>query len=171
MIGSTTNIPLLSSLTSGDEVIIKTSIPDFFVQIACGDEDEPNDDFYYVYAKHEKTGWEWELFGRAEQLLPELEPDAEDTRLHEETIRILRVALNQSETENVDATLANENEPRYGGDACMQAIESAGWGKGFAAGNVLKYTWRYEQKGGIEDLRKAQWYLQRLIEIEERNEP
>jgi len=53
----------------------------------------------------------------------------------------------------------------------MRAIEDAGWGRGFAAGNVMKYVWRYERKGGINDLKKAQWYLQRLIEMEERNEP
>ena len=62
------------------------------------------------------------------------------------------------------------SETRYDGDACMRAIEDAGWGKGFAAGNVMKYVWRYEHKGGIDDLKKAQWYLQRLIEMEERDE-
>ena len=63
------------------------------------------------------------------------------------------------------------SETRYDGDACMRAIEDAGWGKGFAAGNVMKYVWRYEHKGGIDDLKKAQWYLQRLIEMEGRDEP
>jgi hypothetical protein len=32
-------------------------------------------------------------------------------------------------------------------------------------GNVLKYCWRHENKGGSEDLRKAKWYLDKLIEI------
>ena len=63
------------------------------------------------------------------------------------------------------------SETRYDGDACMRAIEDAGWGRGFAAGNVMKYVWRYERKGGIDDLKKAQWYLQRLIEMEGRDEP
>jgi hypothetical protein len=35
----------------------------------------------------------------------------------------------------------------------------------------MKYVWRYERKGGIDDLKKAQWYLQRLIEMEGRDEP
>lgn len=30
---------------------------------------------------------------------------------------------------------------------------------GFNIGNVIKYLWRYEHKNGLEDLRKAQWYL------------
>jgi len=31
------------------------------------------------------------------------------------------------------------------------------------AGNVLKYVCRYRDKGGLEDLLKAQWYLNSLI--------
>jgi len=32
--------------------------------------------------------------------------------------------------------------------------------------NIIKYVWRHRSKGGVEDLRKAQWYLARLIEAE-----
>lgn len=32
-------------------------------------------------------------------------------------------------------------------------------------GNVLKYIWRWKKKNGIEDLRKAKWYLERLIKL------
>lgn len=39
--------------------------------------------------------------------------------------------------------------------------------KGFLRGNALKYLIRYEQKGGIEDLRKALDYIERLVELEE----
>lgn len=34
---------------------------------------------------------------------------------------------------------------------------------GFNAGNAIKYIWRYELKGGVEDLKKARWYLNDLI--------
>lgn len=34
----------------------------------------------------------------------------------------------------------------------------------YMAGNVLKYVWRHEYKNGIEDLHKAQVYLQWLID-------
>ena len=35
-------------------------------------------------------------------------------------------------------------------------------------GNVIKYICRWKEKNGIEDLKKAQWYLERLIKnIEE----
>jgi len=36
--------------------------------------------------------------------------------------------------------------------------------KGFLRGNIFKYQWRYRMKNGLEDLRKAQWYLDRLLE-------
>ena len=36
---------------------------------------------------------------------------------------------------------------------------------GFLEGNVIKYVSRYKDKGGIEDLKKAQHYLEKLIEI------
>lgn len=38
------------------------------------------------------------------------------------------------------------------------------WGLDFYAGNVLKYILRYKYKDGIEDLKKARHYLDRMIE-------
>ena len=50
---------------------------------------------------------------------------------------------------------------------CIDAIKAATVGKtGIEAacvGNVIKYLWRYESKNGVEDCRKAKWYLERLI--------
>jgi hypothetical protein len=45
----------------------------------------------------------------------------------------------------------------------MKASMSPAAFKGFLKGNVQKYVWRYEAKGGVESLQKAQWYLNRLI--------
>ena len=33
----------------------------------------------------------------------------------------------------------------------------------YCCGNVLKYTSRWRHKGGEEDLKKAQWYLNRVL--------
>ena len=33
----------------------------------------------------------------------------------------------------------------------------------YIEGNIIKYTTRYKFKNGIEDLKKAQWYLDKLI--------
>lgn len=42
---------------------------------------------------------------------------------------------------------------------------------GFALGNVIKYVSRADHKNKIEDLKKAQWYLNKLIEeIESKNQ-
>lgn len=38
------------------------------------------------------------------------------------------------------------------------------------AGNVIKYICRWKHKNGLQDLKKASWYLNRLIEhVEENN--
>jgi hypothetical protein len=34
----------------------------------------------------------------------------------------------------------------------------------FLEGNVVKYLVRHKEKSGIDDLRKARWYLDKLIE-------
>lgn len=36
--------------------------------------------------------------------------------------------------------------------------------EGYCAGNVFKYLSRYRLKNGVEDLKKAKWYLSRLID-------
>jgi hypothetical protein len=36
---------------------------------------------------------------------------------------------------------------------------------GYLEGNIIKYVTRYKNKGGVEDLKKAQHYLSKLIEV------
>ena len=36
---------------------------------------------------------------------------------------------------------------------------------GYLEGNIVKYITRWKDKGGVEDLKKAQHYLQKLIEV------
>lgn len=62
------------------------------------------------------------------------------------------------------------NHPSHytkGNIECIDAIESATTGKSgieaVCVANVIKYLWRYEEKGGLESVRKAQWYLNKLI--------
>lgn len=38
----------------------------------------------------------------------------------------------------------------------------------FNLGNAVKYIWRYEHKGGLEDLKKSCWYINDQIELMER---
>ena len=56
------------------------------------------------------------------------------------------------------------------GIECIDAIEAAveeliGVEAVYTA-NTLKYLWRWKKKNGVEDLKKAQWYLDRLVEYE-----
>ena len=63
----------------------------------------------------------------------------------------------------------NVNHPSHytqGGIECIEAIKAsmtASEFRGYLKGNAMKYMWRYQLKNGVEDLRKAQWYLNRLI--------
>ncbi|QGZ13398.1 hypothetical protein KLPPOU148_049 [Klebsiella phage vB_KpnM_15-38_KLPPOU148] len=64
----------------------------------------------------------------------------------------------------------NINHPlRYtkGDIECIDAIKAATVGKtgieAVCVANVVKYLWRYEEKNGLEDVKKARWYLERLI--------
>lgn len=47
--------------------------------------------------------------------------------------------------------------------------------EGFDTGNIIKYICRWKEKNGLEDLKKAKWYLDHLIthveKLEEENDP
>lgn len=69
------------------------------------------------------------------------------------------------------------NHPKHytnGDIECIDAIESSMSSDSFAGylkGNVLKYLWRYQlKKNPVEDLEKAKWYLEKLIDITKRQE-
>ena len=50
----------------------------------------------------------------------------------------------------------------------IDVIEDAGFGEGFCLGNALKYILRAKHKEDyIEDIKKAQWYLEYLIQRNE----
>lgn len=68
----------------------------------------------------------------------------------------------------------NPDHYRQGTVECIDAIESATVGKtGIQAActaNIIKYLWRYESKNGLQDVKKARWYLDRLISVLEQQE-
>jgi hypothetical protein len=51
--------------------------------------------------------------------------------------------------------------PYYNGDDVMQIIER--YNLSFCLGNVIKYVLRAKNKNGVQDLKKALWYLEREI--------
>ena len=78
----------------------------------------------------------------------------------------------QEETnmENAEQKHDAVNHPNHyckGGVECLDAIKAALGDKyeGFLAGNVLKYVYRYPDKNGVEDCKKARFYLDKLIEV------
>jgi hypothetical protein len=58
--------------------------------------------------------------------------------------------------------------PHYtqGGIECIDAIKAATEGldgfEGYCTGNAIKYLWRWKHKNGVEDLKKAHWYIKKL---------
>ena len=61
--------------------------------------------------------------------------------------------------------------PHYnkGGIECIEALEVATSDlqgiEAVCTANAIKYLWRWKSKNGAEDLRKARWYIDRLIHI------
>ena len=62
------------------------------------------------------------------------------------------------------------NHPSHytqGGIECIDALKAATISKtgieAICTANAIKYLWRYEEKNGIEDVKKARWYIDRLI--------
>ena len=78
----------------------------------------------------------------------------------------------------IDEFTAEESDmvnhpPHYNqkGIECIEAIQAA-TDTGFEyylQGNIMKYLWRYRYKDGSQDLKKALWYLNKLIEIRDAN--
>jgi len=62
------------------------------------------------------------------------------------------------------------NPPHYqrNGMECIDAIEAAvqnrSGAEAYATGTAIKYLWRWKEKGGLDDLKKAKWFIQRMID-------
>ena len=59
--------------------------------------------------------------------------------------------------------------PHYNqaGIECIDALRAAtdeGY-QYYLQGNIIKYLWRYRYKNGVEDLKKAHWYLKKMIKV------
>lgn len=61
------------------------------------------------------------------------------------------------------------NHPKHynshaSGIECIQVVEHMN----FNIGNAIKYLWRSDHKNGLEDLKKAAWYINREIAKKEK---
>ena len=83
----------------------------------------------------------------------------------DDTPTIAETAAKRSEDVKPDPV----NHPAHytsGGIECIDAMQAAFGAeavKDFCLCNAFKYLWRHRQKNGVEDLKKACWYLNRLI--------
>ena len=76
----------------------------------------------------------------------------------------IRDALNDGVVDVVNSP----SHYKSGGIEAIEGIEASMEPEAYAGylkGSVMKYLWRYEKKGKpIEDLKKARWFLDRLIQ-------
>ena len=91
-------------------------------------------------------------------------------RLEDDTIMMTQKLYEYTGDSVHESTTDTVHAPKhYQGDECILAMEKMlghDEFRGFLRGNIFKYMWRYKDKNGIEDLRKANWYLDRLIKFE-----
>ena len=77
-------------------------------------------------------------------------------------------------TEAIYEVFTNQKEDRInpshykqGKVECIDAIEAAtinlAGSDAICTANAIKYMWRWKDKGGVEDLKKAVWYIERII--------
>ena len=65
----------------------------------------------------------------------------------------------------------NVNSPSHylGKVECIDCIESATAGlngiEAVCTGNAIKYLYRWKKKNGITDLKKAKWYIDKIISV------
>ena len=79
--------------------------------------------------------------------------------------------------ENKEDLTDNVNHPKHytqGAIECIDVIEEITKPldkfEAYLTGTILKYLWRWKLKNGIEDLQKARFYLNRLIEKMEKED-
>jgi hypothetical protein len=67
-----------------------------------------------------------------------------------------------------DTQVGGDHYKKYGDLQPWDVITA--WNLGYLEGTALKYIARWQDKGGIDDLRKAIHFLEKKIEVETNNE-
>ena len=87
-------------------------------------------------------------------------------------INFVKVERND-EVEPTNDAVQHPSHYTQGGIECIEAIRASMTADGFCdycKGNIIKYIWRWRDKGGVEDLRKASVHLNWLINAAEGKE-
>lgn len=109
--------------------------------------------------------------------VPKENPETTEATLIRQTVEDA-IVVNASSLTGIIKTPTEDkvNHPAHytqGAVECIDALEASMTPeefRGYLKGCQMKYVWRYQMKGGVEDLRKARWYLDKLISKVEENE-
>jgi len=122
--------------------------------------------FYYELPKEFEWEYEEHQWKAARQALgldsPEYVWDDNALPTEEEEEEWQRKESEQADMVNKPPHYQSDN-----GIECIDAIRAQMSSDQFAAycqGNIAKYIWRWRAKSGIESLKKAQWYLAKMID-------
>lgn len=78
-------------------------------------------------------------------------------------------AKGEPKTTTENAVVDHPQHYTHGSIECIDIIRGVTADKAgieaFCVGNVVKYLYRYQQKNGVEDVKKACWYLNKLVEV------
>lgn len=72
--------------------------------------------------------------------------------------------------------MSNVEHPNHytqGNIECIDAMEEAFGTQAvmiFCVCNAFKYIWRHHKKNGVEDIKKAVWYLNKYLSLQKQNE-
>jgi len=98
---------------------------------------------------------------------PAEEWDAVNKRRRAQARRVNEELNAEKKASQNDKDAINPNHYKGNGIECIEYMKERLNSEaflGYLNGNVIKYTHRWQDKNGVEDLRKARWYLDRLIE-------
>ena len=98
---------------------------------------------------------------------PAEEWDAVNKRRRAQARRVNEELNAEKKASQNDKDAINPNHYKGNGIECIEYMKERLNSEaflGYLNGNVIKYTHRWQDKNGVEDLRKARWYLNRLIE-------
>lgn len=155
--------------------------PDWAVmKCYCSLDGEPNDDT--VWCEGIFKGASWKSLEKDSRLQKMVYPEQWFTIAQRE--RVTGINDDRLLASPNEFPLASEKYPKHdninhplrytkGDIECIDAIKAATVGKtGVEAvdvGHVIRYLWRYEEKDGLESVKKAEWYIKHLIKEIESN--
>ena len=95
------------------------------------------------------TPAEWDAVNKAQFLVPDIDQEFQDTIMpdHDDPV-------NPSHYKSEGVECIDYIKQQLSRDAYV----------GYLEGNVIKYIHRHKYKNGLEDLRKAEWYLEKLAQ-------